>query len=784
MVEAQSTAQVTQPGGAEDWGGGASWEEGPNPGALRRLPFPAAKARRLTCAPPPAPPLTCFEGRGRGGDAEGGAVATECGLRRPGWTGVWPFKVRPEEVPGPGGAGLSFLVLRGRDRPRGDEGGRRALPAQGPRPDPMALVTVSRSPPASGHSTPVGPTDQVSQRRSRLQRRQSFAVLRGAVLGLQDGGDDGDASRPSPEPAEEPPGEGQPHRDQTDNGHGPLSPGRQEQSQHLRLMVELLRPQDDIRLAAQLEAARAPRLRYLLVVSTREGLSRDETVLLGVDFPDSSSPSCTLGLVLPLWSDTQVYLDGDGGFSVTSGGQSRIFKPVSIQTMWATLQVLHQACEAALSSGLVPGGSALAWASYYQDRLSSDQSCLNEWMAMADLESLRPPCMEPSRPSEQEQMEQAIRAELWEVLDTSDLDNVTSKEIRQALELRLGCPLQQYRDFIDNQMLLLMAQQDRASRIFPHLYLGSEWNAANLEELQRNRVSHILNMAREIDNFYPERFTYHNVRLWDEESAQLLPHWKETHHFVEAARAQGTRVLVHCKMGVSRSAATVIAYAMKQYGWSLEQALRHVQELRPIARPNPGFLRQLQTYQGILTASRQSHVWEQKAGGASPEEPLAPEVSTPFPPLQPEPGGSGELSVMGSEDSQAAPKEAPGSRPRINLRGVMRSISLLEPPSELDSPSGDTDLPEVFSSKESSDEDPPQPFPQPSSAKGGQQVRRGPWPALKSRQSVAALNSAALVASRTRAFQEQGEASCASTPRHQKIVRQASVDSSGEEGEA
>ena len=39
--------------------------------------------------------------------------------------------------------------------------------------------------------------------------------------------------------------------------------------------------------AAQLEAARAPRLRYLLVVSTRESLSQDETVLLGVDFPDS-----------------------------------------------------------------------------------------------------------------------------------------------------------------------------------------------------------------------------------------------------------------------------------------------------------------------------------------------------------------------------------------------------------------------------------------------------------------------------------------------------------------
>ncbi|XP_004393906.1 PREDICTED: protein phosphatase Slingshot homolog 3 [Odobenus rosmarus divergens] len=649
----------------------------------------------------------------------------------------------------------------------------------------MALVTVSRSPPASGHSTPVGPTDQASKQGSRLQRRQSFAVLRGAVLRLQDGEDEGEAAEAGPEAVERPPGEERPHGDQTDDGHGPQSPRKQEQSQHLHLMVELLRPQDDIRLAAQLEAARPPRLRYLLVVSTREHLSRDEMVLLGVDFPDSSSPCCTLGLVLPLWSDTQVYLDGDGGFSVTSGGQSRIFKPISIQTMWATLQVLHQACEGALGSGLVPGGSALTWAGHYQERLSSDQSCLNEWMAMADLESLRPPSAEPGRPSEQEQMEQAIRAELWDVLDTSDLESVTSKEIRQALELRLGRPLQQYRDFIDNQMLLLMAQQDRASRIFPHLYLGSEWNAANLEELQRNRVSHILNMAREIDNFYPERFVYHNVRLWDEESAQLLPHWKETHRFVEAARAQGTRVLVHCKMGVSRSAATVVAYAMKQYGWSLEQALRHVQELRPIARPNPGFLRQLQTYQGILTASRQSHLWEQKAGGASPEEPLAPDVSTPSPPLPPEPGGRGEMDTMGLEESQAALTEKPGPRPRINLRGVMRSISLLEPASELEGTSGASDLPEVFSSNESSEEDPPEPLPQLSKAKGGGRGRKGPWPALKSRQSVVALNSAALVASQTQAFQEQGGACCASTRRLRgKVVRQASVDGSGEEGEA
>lgn len=57
-----------------------------------------------------------------------------------------------------------------------------------------------------------------------------------------------------------------------------------------------------------------------------------------------------------------------------------------------------------------------------------------------------------------------------------------------------------------------------------------------------------MNMAREIDNFFPDRFVYYNVRLWDEESAQLLPHWKETHRFIEAARS-GLRgwVLTACR---------------------------------------------------------------------------------------------------------------------------------------------------------------------------------------------------------------------------------------------
>lgn len=55
-------------------------------------------------------------------------------------------------------------------------------------------------------------------------------------------------------------------------------------------------------------------------------------------------------------------------------------------------------------------------------------------------------------------------------------------------------------------------------------------------------------------------------------------------------------------MGISRSAATVIAYAMKEYGWDLKKAFDYVKERRTVTKPNPSFMRQLEEYQGILMA--------------------------------------------------------------------------------------------------------------------------------------------------------------------------------------
>ena len=50
------------------------------------------------------------------------------------------------------------------------------------------------------------------------------------------------------------------------------------------------------------------------------------------------------------------------------------------------------------------------------------------------------------------------------------------------------------------------------------------------------RVGYILNVTREIDNFFPGMFSYHNVRVYDEDATDLLAHWNDTYNFIVKAK--------------------------------------------------------------------------------------------------------------------------------------------------------------------------------------------------------------------------------------------------------
>ena len=80
--------------------------------------------------------------------------------------------------------------------------------------------------------------------------------------------------------------------------------------------------------------------------------------------------------------------------------------------------------------------------------------------------------------------EALIEALLRQIMMSVDLDEVTSRSVRDRLAAECApLELSSYKDFIDRQMLLILGQLERPSKILSYLYLGTEWNAANFDEL-------------------------------------------------------------------------------------------------------------------------------------------------------------------------------------------------------------------------------------------------------------------------------------------------------------
>ncbi|KAL4223563.1 Protein phosphatase Slingshot 2 [Mactra antiquata] len=398
---------------------------------------------------------------------------------------------------------------------------------------------------------------------------------------------------------------------------------------HLQAMFSVLRPQDIIKVAVSLEGSHT---RYLAVVSCIGRQDTEESVLLGMDLLDKPH----IGLILPVYAHMKIQLDGDGGFSIESDSHMNIFKPVSVQAMWSALQSLNKVVATAKENMYIPRGLTHTWIGYYESKVTSDPCLITEWNITPDIDksyrtekaqnlttysntkkSIRQTQSAPVDTStlehyfREEDIYKLIRHELRNVMMTVDLEEVTCIFLRKSIEAKIGRDLKSYRSFIDTEMMEILGQMDAPSKILDHLYLGSEWNASNLEELQENGVHYILNISKEIDNFFPGVLHYMNIREWDVEKTDLLPYWEDTHRFINRARRHRSKTLVHCKMGISRSGSTVIAYLMKEKKWRLQEAYDFCKSKRSIVNPNPGFWKQLETYEGILNASWQREKFNQ-----------------------------------------------------------------------------------------------------------------------------------------------------------------------------
>lgn len=131
-----------------------------------------------------------------------------------------------------------------------------------------------------------------------------------------------------------------------------------------------------------------------------------------------------------------------------------------------------------------------------------------------------------------------------------------------------------------------------------NLYLGGLAAAKDLGTLNKYKITHILTidtcpLPRLITDM--KQFVTKYIQLSDQPKEDLLSFFDETDLFIKEGLSKGA-VLIHCYFGVSRSATVIIAYTMKKYGITYDEAYERVKAKRHIVYPNQGFVSQLKLY--------------------------------------------------------------------------------------------------------------------------------------------------------------------------------------------
>ncbi len=74
------------------------------------------------------------------------------------------------------------------------------------------------------------------------------------------------------------------------------------------------------------------------------------------------------------------------GFKLATKDSTRLFKPVSVQALWAAHQAIMSGCKVAQQHGYHSKGSSHAWISHYQEIPPSGAMMMFEWNKMEDIE--------------------------------------------------------------------------------------------------------------------------------------------------------------------------------------------------------------------------------------------------------------------------------------------------------------------------------------------------------------------------------------------------------------
>jgi predicted protein tyrosine phosphatase len=142
------------------------------------------------------------------------------------------------------------------------------------------------------------------------------------------------------------------------------------------------------------------------------------------------------------------------------------------------------------------------------------------------------------------------------------------------------------------------------------LYLTGIKGAQNVDQLKEKKIRRIVSIVH-FEPHLPSRgvltgIQYFYMELGDTIDANITKYFRRFYHIVHYSKHP---VLVHCQLGMSRSATLILSYLLRasiesnltlkdidllntKDSW-IKALVTWLKNLRPIVCPNPGFLKQL-----------------------------------------------------------------------------------------------------------------------------------------------------------------------------------------------
>lgn len=133
--------------------------------------------------------------------------------------------------------------------------------------------------------------------------------------------------------------------------------------------------------------------------------------------------------------------------------------------------------------------------------------------------------------------------------------------------------------------------------IIDNIYLGNACDASFYYKLKNANIGLIVNVTKEIPNYFEEEFDYYNIKIYDINTEYFkIETLQNTIDFLQEYKTNNPdkNILIHCYMGSSRSATIVLAYLIIIHKYSLETALEFIKNKRKIVNINTSFIKNLE----------------------------------------------------------------------------------------------------------------------------------------------------------------------------------------------